>query len=247
MEQRDLSTANMECLKNQQCLEADLEIARRIVENDKAAVDYFLTKLSIPFLDYIGKNIMYFTGVYINGALRYYPCVSGEYYEFIGAQFTDGEPTWHKISLYKGLCNKGYKNARLYSYVSAITLRHFVNVKKKENKEISLDELLENKEIAILREYNGFDEISLEDVTGSSNTELSLAWSKLPRRDQLILKYLVIDELNPLDIFDEMSRYINTRRDVTSFTKRQKQDAMSNLKLRAQAHLRKLILEIRKA
>ena len=107
----NLETAPLSCLKKLKTVEADLEIAKRVVNNDKQSVHYFLGEFSIPFLDYIGREIMKEEGCYINGILCFYTDVSSQYYEFIGAKFIDKKPTWHKVTLYKGIKNKGEKFA----------------------------------------------------------------------------------------------------------------------------------------
>lgn len=243
----NLEIAPLSCLKKLQTVEADLEIAKRVVNNDKQSVHYFLGEFSIPFLDYIGGEIMKLEGCYINDVLCFYTGISSEYYEFIGAKFIDGKPTWHKVSLYKGIKNKGEKEARLYTYINTITVRHFINVKKKldKNKEKSLDDMPESMSISILKEYDGFDEISFEE-DDTKYKELEAAWEKLPERDQLILKYLVVEDRNPLEIFDEMIQYVETTIPSEQYTRKQKQDAMSLMKRRAKLHLRMLIVEQRK-
>ena len=244
---KNLEEVSLSYLKKLQTVEADLEIARRVVSNDKLSVNYFLGEFSIPFLNYIGGVIMQLEGCYINRELCFYSSISSEYYEFIGAKFIDNVPTWHKVSLYKGIINKGEKKARLYTYINTITVRHFINVKKKldKNKEKSLDDMPEYISISILKEYDGFDEISLEE-DNSKYKELDAAWEKLPERDQLILKYLVIEERNPLEIFDEMIQYVVTTIPPEQYSRKQKQDAMSLMKRRAKLHLRMLIVEQRK-
>lgn len=242
-----LGTVSLKILKLLQTVEGDKEIAKRVVKNDVQTVHYFLGEFSIPFLDYIGREIMKEEDYYIDNEWHYYPNISGDYYQFIGAEFKDDKPTWHKVSLYKGIKNKGTKEARLYTYINTITVRHFIALKKKKdkNKEKSFDDMLESLNTSILKEYDGFDEILLEDDP-QEYKELDIAWSKLSQKDQLILKYLVIEELNPLEIFDEMILYAQTTIDPMSFTKKQKQDAMSLMKQRAKEHLRKLIIELRK-
>ena len=243
----NLGIASLNYLKKLQTVEGDLEIGKRVVNNDKPTVYYFLGEFSIPFLDYIGGEIMKLEGCYINGVLCFYSTISSEYYEFIGAKFIENKPTWHKVSLYKGIKNKGEKEARLYTYINTITVRHFINVKRKldKNKEKSLDDMPESMSISILKEYDGFDEISLEE-DDSKYKELEVAWEKLPERDQLILKYLVIEDRNPIEIFDEMIQYVETTIPPEQYTRKQKQDAMSLMKRRAKLHLRMLIVEQRK-
>lgn len=243
----NISNASLALLKKLQSVEADLEIAKRIVANNTECVNYFLSDFSKPFLDYIGENIMKREGVYISGTLHFYPLVSTEYYEFISAKIVNTIPEWHKVRLYKGLKNKGNKDARLYTYISTITARHFYDLRKKELKEqeITASDVLENDHMAILMEYDGFDEIEIKQET-DKYTELDIAMSMLPVRDQLILKYLIIEDRDPIEIFDEMILYTQTKKDPKSFSNKQKQDAMSLMKQRAKEHLLKFIVELKK-
>ena len=102
----------------------------------------------------------------------------------------------------------------------------------------------ESMSISILKEYNGFDEIWLAEEH-EEYKELDIAWSKLPEKDQLILTYLVIQDANPLDIFDEIILYVDTKISPDQFSVKQKQDAMSLMKRRAKKHLADLIIELR--
>lgn len=242
----DIRNLSLDYLKKQRCIESDLEIARRVVENDTAAVNYFLGDFSAPILDYIGKQIMNTPGCLVNGEVHYYMEHSGEYYEFIGAKFENTIPTWHKLSLYRATQNKGGTEARLYTYVDVITVRHFIALKQKmdKNKWENLDDMPESMTISILKEYEGFDEISLAEEK-EEYKELDIAWAKLPERDQLILTYLVVQDANPLDIFDEMIQYVDTKISPDQFSVKQKQDAMSLMKRRAKKHLCNLIVEQR--
>ena len=54
----DMNSLSFDVLKKMQDVNADLEIARRVVKNDSLAVNFFLEEFSIKILDYIGKNII---------------------------------------------------------------------------------------------------------------------------------------------------------------------------------------------
>ena len=249
MEKLEIKTASLGYLKKLQSIEGDLEIARRVVENDGQTVNYFMGIFSRPMLEYIGEKIMKYEGVYLDGTLCYYPSVSTQYYEFIGKSFKNNVPTWHPVALYKGTRNKGDKDARLYSYINTITVRHFINQKKKEDKtkekEKSESDLIENMDLCILKEYEGFDEIDLDLHTEEEN-ELMRAFRMLPEREQIVLQLTVMDEENSLEVFEELIPYLDTEKNPHTFNRKQRQDAVSLLKGRAKMHLRKLIIKLRK-
>lgn len=247
----DLSSIPLTQLNKQQTIDADLEIARRIVGNDSQTVDYFLGRFSQPFLNYIGNGIMRCQPMYVNGVACYYPMIASEYYEFIGAAFANDLPTWHKIALYRGITNDGKRQARLYTYVSTITVRYFLKRKQKEDraKEKMLKNnsvgMIENMDVSILLKYDGFDEIDLEKEC-KEESEFDWAWKQLSPKDRLILQRLVIEECEPVDAFDELIDFVDTQIPAESYTRKQRQNAMSLLKQRAKTHLRKLIVEYRK-
>ena len=74
----NLEEVSLSYLKKLQTVEGDLEIAKRVVNNDKPSVHYFLGEFSIPFLDYIGGEIMKLEGCYINGVLCFYSTINKE-------------------------------------------------------------------------------------------------------------------------------------------------------------------------
>lgn len=53
----DMNSLSFDVLKKMQDVNADLEIARRVVKNDSLAVNFFLEEFSIKILDYIGKTL----------------------------------------------------------------------------------------------------------------------------------------------------------------------------------------------
>ena len=243
-----MNSLSFDVLKKMQDVNADLEIARRVVKNDSLAVNFFLEEFSIKILDYIGKNIMCRPPVLVKGVYCYSPTVTTEYFEFIGAAFHDGIPTWHKIELYKGTVSDK-RPARLYSYVSTISMRYFVKLKKKEDNEKKHANssfcVIENVGLDILNKYSGFDEIEIGEVC-DTDTEIGWAWKHLPEKDRVVLKYLVMEERNSLDVFDELIQYVDSKIPPSCYTRTQRQNAMSLLKQRAKKHLRKLTEEYRR-
>lgn len=218
-------------------INSDIEMARRIGSNDSDAVNYFLTVFSRPMLEYIGKNIMHRTGIFANGALAYSPSVYGEYYDFISSPIANSIPQWRKLELYKG-------KARLNSYVTTITVRHFIKLRNKEledpMKKNSVS-LQENPSVETLIMYNDFDGESLSFQT----EELKWAWSNLSEKDREILNVLVIDEVPPIEAFDTLIKYVDRATPHSLLSVQQKQTIMSLLKHRAKKHLLSYIIKYR--
>lgn len=241
----------LDALKKMQSIDADLMIASRITAGDQQAINYLLGDFSAGFLDYIASAIMHRQPVCTGGAWHYYPTVTSEFYEFIGAAFVDGCPTWHKIGLYSGIATRGQRQARLYTYVSTITVRHFVHLKQKEDRQNAMTAknisatMHENADIDTLLKYDGFDEIN-PDTLCDEESEFDWAWNRLPEKDRKTLTCLVVEERDTLEAFDLLAEYIDTDTPTSAYTRKQRQDAMSSMKRRAKKHLRQLIVEYRK-
>lgn len=223
-------------------IEADITYANLVVVNNPIAVKHFLNQYSMPFLKYIGREIVRVSPVIlISGEADYTLPIMGEYYEFISAPNINGIPGWRKLFLYEG------KNgSRLYSYVSTITLRYFISVQSRRKKQSSIltsfyeGEKIESVEMEVLMDYNGFE----RDKIMHQSDEMRNAWQKLPERDQKVLECLVVDGISGLEAFQLLSPYLNPKLNIPidDWTTKQKQDAMALLKQRAKKHLRQLII-----
>ena len=84
----------------------------------KQAQGYFNTEFSSPILSYVARYVH-------NNA--YYQEILGEYYEFISKEKKN--IPYYKLTLYKNI-----NNSTLRHYVTAITVRYFIDKKKKEDK-----------------------------------------------------------------------------------------------------------------
>lgn len=218
-------------------INSDIEIAHRVEANNPETVDYFLSVFSRPMLEYIGKKIMCRTGVLTNGVLSYSPSVFGEYYEFISSPIIDGSPQWRKLSLFKG-------NARLITYVTTITTRHFIKMRNKELEDPlkkNAVSLQENPMIETLIMYNDFDGEALSNLT----PELEWAWNNLSEKDREVLNVLVIDEVPPIEAFDTLIKYVERETSQSMLSKQQKQTIVALLKHRAKKHLLSFVSKYR--
>ena len=202
------------------------ELAAMVVENEPHAVHYYLTVIGQPIVDHITQTITH-RDVY------------SEYYMFLSAPYDEATytPSWHKVSLYKG------EACMLSTYTSHIATRHFCKQALKERKiSESESELLEFADYESLLNY---DKASADDTDPEVAHRVRRAFEALSERDQQVIRCLVIECMNSLDAFDELSHLIKPRcpEGVTpdevkaGWTAKQRQDAMSLLKGRAVKHL----------
>lgn len=203
---------------------ANREVARRIVENYQAVVDYFLGSMSKGIVD--GLNKMLRRNTY------------SEYYFFISHPFNEEikKPSWHRINLYDA------RNCNLISYSSIISHRHFSKIAKKEKKRRNSE-----KELIEYRDYESLLMCDQPEEDGDNITHIRMkrAFGKLKERDQKVLQYLVIDKKAGLDAYPLLEEYIHPqpKNDMTSeevkksWTSKQKQDAVSLMKGRALQYL----------
>ncbi len=231
----------------------DLRFVRYIVENDPEAVRYFMYEFSVPILRYIANNVFSMENDPEYG--EPYLQLVGEYYLFIGDPFelpedsTSKEPRWHKLSLYIGK-----SKARLYTYVFRITLRYFIR-KKDEfvNKEKNADGLLEYVDYEALLGYDlAEEEMSAEEIEEALKRAHE-AFHLLKEKDQEVLRIMVMEKTHWSKAFDLLRKYLDPLGPKKAWqswsfeekqaaidqywTPKQKQDAISLLKVRAISHL----------
>ena len=196
--------------------EANKELARRIINNYEAVVNYFIGVMSKKLVQKI-NNVM--------GRDTY-----AEYYEFISEPFNVEcqAAEWHRISLYRGEC-------KLMTWTSQISCRHFYKIAAKEKKERN------NKEE--LLEYKDYESLLSCDQPENQEDNKNIRWMKkafqqLPERDQLLLQYLIIEKLPSIEVYEKIEHLIHpipkngmTSDEVkASWTPKRKQDAISLMK-----------------
>lgn len=201
---------------------ANLEVARRIINNYEAVVNYYIGPMSALLVEKINR---------IMGENFY-----ADFYLFLSSPFVNNIPEWHKISLYEA------KDCNLQSYTSLITCRHFYKLAKKEKKK-------KNNEVDLL-EYKDYESLLLCDQAeddGESLTQARMrkAFAQLSEKDKLVLTCLVIKKMPAIDAYPMVEDMIHplAKNGMTSdqvksnWSVKQRQDAMSLMKGRALNHL----------
>lgn len=208
-------------------MKANMELARRVYCNEARTVDYYISTLCKPNIDFIEKNIMH----------RY---ILSEYYIFLCEPVEDNIPQWKKV--------RGYKagnECTLKTYTSTIACRHFSKVAKKEKEEgMRHDDLIEFMDYEALLVCDKVD----DDLDSPTRVAMRNAYSKLQDRDKMVLKYLIIDKFDSQKAFELLKDDIHPRAKdgMTSdevkatLSLKQKQDAVSLLKGRALLKLQEL-------
>lgn len=214
---------------------ANIELARRVVNNYEEVVNYYLGPMSSKIVSKINR---------IMGEDSF-----TEYYFFLSHPFVetvDGvRAEWHRVSLYDA------QDCKLQSYTSTIASRHFYKLVNKmrqiKNKE---EELLEYKDYEALLMC---DQEEVEEETDDQKC-MKRAFARLNEREQLVLKYLVIEKMPSIEAYPLISDMIHpiAKEGMTSeqvkesWNVKQRQTAMSLLKGRALEHLHIIYVEQKK-
>jgi len=200
---------------------ANLELARRIVNNYEVVINNFFGEMSKGLIRKL-EQIM-----------SKYDCdVFSEYFIFLSSPFdpVKKENEWHRISLYKAL-----NDCKLISYVSSISCRYFYKLAKKEKKNNEIEEEL--------LEYTDYEGLLLcdqeeEDDDNPNIKRMKQAYQDLPKRDQLVLRYMIIEKKSSIEAYNELEPLIHpipkdgmTSEQVkNSWSIKRRQDAMGLMK-----------------
>lgn len=210
----------------------------------KRSREYFMGDFSRPVLSHVRSYVFH------NQCTEQE--LLGEYYEFITKENVLKNIPYYKLYLYKNR-----RNTTLRKYVTTITSRYFGAGKIKRDKinrnTLSLDgysnddekngeNLIENPWFNLLISNRG-EEKDEKRVKQETYQRIESVLSRLPEREQLIIKLMVMDCASGLEAFEELEPYMKTRAKipVSTWTVKQKQDAMSLLKARALKHLKTII------
>lgn len=168
---------------------------------------YFFKVKCFSFLQYVVRNILCVDSI---------EHILGEFYEFISRN------NWNVLRKFRK-----DKNASLFTYLSRCTVRYFLKAKLKEDRNvgISLDSCCEQEYLSSF--------VDCEEIN-EDNRQLWRAFSRLPERDRLLLKALVIDEKPAIEIADDIWGYVDSReRDWRKLPAKRVQSTISMLKKRA--------------
>ena len=226
----------------------EYEFVRRITMLNRClqreeARSFFLGEYSSSILGYVARY------VFSNGL---YQELLGEYYEFISKE--NKQIPYYKLTLYKN-----FNNSTLRNYITAITVRYFVNMKKKEDsigkQTISIDrastiatkenekDVIENPWFNLLIGNSGNSGNSDENsLSAESYKKIEYVFSKLPERDVKIIKLMVMDNASGLEAFKELEADLKetAKTPISTWSTKQKQNAMALLKGRALKHFKKI-------
>ena len=211
---------------------ANLELARRVVLNQPAEVNFYLGPYNQGLLNKINFS---------RGCDSY-----TDLFFFLADPFDEatGTPKWKKVSLYKAI------NCSLQTYTSTIAWRHFTKIINKERDS--------GKKTTELLEFCDYESLIKCDrpEEESDNLDQRLmkeAFQSLKDRDQKVLQYLVIEKKTGVEAYELLKDYINPepKNNLTSdeikenWSLKQKQDAVSLMKGRALKKLQKKYKELK--
>ena len=231
---------------NRPLLIIEKEFVRRItlLEDSlqrKQAQGYFNTEFSSPILSYVARYVH-------NNA--YYQEILGEYYEFISKEKKN--IPYYKLTLYKNI-----NNSTLRHYVTAITVRYFIDKKKKEDKiarqQFSIEgaskantkenerDVIDNPWFNLLIGNAG--DVHEKEMASETCKKIDFIFSKLPERDVKVIKLMVMHNVSGLDAFEELEDDLSKTAKIptSTWTTKQKQDAMALQKARALKHFIKVM------
>lgn len=177
---------------------ANLEMARRVVNNCERVVDHYMRIMNQPLINQLNYKYK------IKDA-------GSRLYIFLSEPFSNDinrTPKWHRVSLYDGFNKHTGEICRLRSYTSTIASRYFYREFKKELDELEivyLEECLSNK--LFVDSYTSAD----TDTPPIEVEAIRAAFPKLREVHQITIELLVVEELSSLQAFDVLKDYMNPR------------------------------------
>ena len=138
----------------------------------------------------------------------------GEFYEFLSKE------NWKVLRQFQKR-----NNASLNSYLSRCTINHFIAKKKAENR-IYINSI---EQADIIEELNRFTQEEQEEMP-----PVWQAFERLNERDRTILRLLVIEGRNSLEVADEIWKFVKTKNRIwQELPAKRVQDTIAMLKRRA--------------
>ncbi len=189
-------------------LMSDIELVEGLtaVPADDELHKYFFQKKCKRFLKYISKSL------YDNNCEDE---LIGELYEFLS------DDDWKVLKSWDG------KNGcSLNSYLASCSLHHFTNKVKMEKKRSAIEVLPSTPEvIEFLDHFTPEEETSMPPVWD--------AYNMLKERDQVILRLLVIEEMDMLDAAPVIMPYMKTLSSINELSQKHIQSLIAMAKHRA--------------
>lgn len=201
---------------------SDQELIEKLTATpvDEKLHTYFFTKKCKQFLRYISSNI--------------YPCESekqlwGEFYEFLS------KDNWAVMRNWK---NKN--GATLYTYLAYCTTNHFIHKKLVDKKE--------QEQYLVPSSQNMYEQLAefIEEEEDVQIYPIKEAFDMLNKRDQVILRMLVIDGHSALDAAPEIWKYIKNNKPLDEMEPKRVQCTIAMAKHRAQLALLNNLKQISK-
>ena len=159
---------------------ADLELARRVVNNNVPSVNYYVGEFLDNIVEYIRSSIY-------NG-----DDPRTDIYMILSAPINAaGIHGWHKVSLYSA--NNG---CSLHTYTQIISIRETIRLRNKINKKGGTTELLDYFDYQTLLNMDSPIEVAEEDEELNKQKEyrkekMRRAIEALKERDQVVLKSMI--------------------------------------------------------
>lgn len=228
--------------KHREGRDADLELAKRVVNNNIPSVNYYTGEFSDSIVQYIKRKI------YEGDDPR-----SDMFFVLSSPVRDDGSFSWHRVSLYQA-----YKGCSLHTYTENICVREMVKFAKRKkkisNKERAFLDYLDYRSLVAIGATNNDDDDDEDEklLKAAKVKRVKEAFLLLNEKNQRVIQLLVIEKHRALDVYDQLEMFIHpkpknglTSEEVKqSWSDKQKQDALSLLKNRAIFKLNALYLKI---
>lgn len=233
-------------------IEDDLAFVKQVMANDKNAVSFFLEVYSKPLMEYIGRKVLKLVPLPVYNPtdekvseLEKYDELSygigcyGAYYEFVAAQFLENGrlPQWDKLRYYVAS-----PKSRFYTYLSVITVRHFLkhhpdkDTNTGDDESCSYDDNERMYLLLCLRLHDNAEDVTFTEAMFS---ELDLARSMLKPKDAKIIELTCFTNLSTMEIATEMEDEFESN--PSTMSKKDVQTRISQWKNRAIVRLSGII------
>lgn len=187
---------------------SDEELIKRLITTptENKLHDYFFKKKCHNFLLYISRTLY-------NEETTYH--LMGEFYEFLS------NDNWKVIRMWKK-----ENNCSLYTYLSTCATRYFTNRVKEEKQRAEIEFVPQTPEFI---EY-------MNNLSNEENEREKIIWDAfnvLKKRDQIVLRSMVIENCNAIDIAPMIWKYIRCKESYENLSAKKIQNTIAMVKHRA--------------